>query len=242
MRIIKTLDPKKMDSAGQEVYDISGNKTASFHIPSEGKTIWINYGFQVQRRQFPPDTVGVLYYHQPLDQPLLTGGIRIRLCPAVALFDEGEDLKLKYDQPWHIHLCNIAKFKIWKGLDQMLLKESLVNEQVLVDLRKLPLSGGRAHLHYSLEQPFILDMEHPSISRTFINQSMIYRFEWNPIWDLFKHPKVDHDIPYTGKSSRNAIQLVLSSQNCPQVVFLSASSFRLCKPQSRAWCLEFWTC
>lgn len=203
VRTIETLDPKKMVSVGQKVCDISGMTGARFHIPSEGSTVGIPYdSTKMTWLRFPPGTVGVPYFHQPPDQSLLTGGVRIRLCSDVARFNEGEDSKLKFGQPWHVHLYGIARRKRWKGLLRMLLKESLVDEQVIADLRKLPFLQGNINFHYELEQPFILDMEHPTIARTFIDRSKIHHFRWNVLWDVFK--PYGEGVPYTGKSPKNS--------------------------------------
>ncbi|KAF8896851.1 hypothetical protein CPB84DRAFT_1201094 [Gymnopilus junonius] len=202
MRTIETLDPTKMDSMCQKTYDISRKQNAIFHIPKVDSPLAIKYGYHQghSRDRFPPNSVGVLYYHHPLDQPVLTGAVRVRLCSNVICFDEGEDLKYALGEPWHVNLYDIARRKQWHGLRRMLLEESLVDEPVITDLQKLPEINTKANLHYELGQPFVLDLEHPNFTRTFFTRSMKYHFSFIPLYRLFQPYIRRHSgVPYTGR-------------------------------------------
>ncbi|KAF8906991.1 hypothetical protein CPB84DRAFT_1769157 [Gymnopilus junonius] len=198
---VQTLDPTKMSRMRQKPFDISGKKSSVFRMPSEGSRVILKYGFEhgaTAMLPFPPGTVGVLYFHQPSDRPLLAGAIRMRLCSDVERFAEAEDLKSQDGEPWQTGLYSIAKYNSWKGFRQMLLRESLVEHQIISDLQNLPLSPGNNNFHYELEQPFILDLEHPTIVRTFIDRSRMFSFSWGVLNILFK-PYEEGATPYTGR-------------------------------------------
>ncbi|KAF8893722.1 hypothetical protein CPB84DRAFT_1312848 [Gymnopilus junonius] len=204
IRTIRTLDPKKMTSVGQQVYDLSGREWASFHDAIRKLSTSIQYwGSGKSKTKFPPGTAGVLYYKQPLDgEPAISGELRFRVLSDVANFEEGEDLKLQNGDVWHFSLYNIAKSTTWVAIRSKLIAESLVDERVIADLQKLPgMPKGIVNYHYEMGQPFIIDLEHPNISRTFITRSMLYPFRWKCFVDMYRtwQKILEPCPPYTGR-------------------------------------------
>ncbi|KAF4609537.1 hypothetical protein D9613_012250 [Agrocybe pediades] len=118
------------------------------------------------RGKFPPDAKGVFYFHK--SDPQISSSVRFRICddPKPSTFNAGHDLLLPPtyhgdNSPWKISLLSIASKKGYRGFQQMLLDEGLVDRSVMERLRnlasehewriaKLPL--------YSIDQPFIADL------------------------------------------------------------------------------------
>ncbi|KAF8910491.1 hypothetical protein CPB84DRAFT_1222175 [Gymnopilus junonius] len=154
IRVIRALDPRKMQSSGQDVYDLSGMLGPTFHIPSrqesnppgnptlpDGGTLpgisvcIIRYHgiLRSDDRIFPPGTVGSLYYHRP-SREAVAGSIRFRLMSDVSQFDDGKDLMLPTGKVWQILLYRLVNRAGWKPLLQKLEDENLVDEGVIAGL------------------------------------------------------------------------------------------------------------
>ncbi|KAF8910504.1 hypothetical protein CPB84DRAFT_1222498 [Gymnopilus junonius] len=186
--IVHTLDPHKMQLSDQEVFDLSGILHTTVRVLPDDPTphgnsacsIYYHKFTKIDNQRFPPGTVGALYYHLP-PHNAVAGSIRFRLMADVSQFDSGEDLKLPSGSVWHIPLHKLVIASEWEPLLRVVRKESLVDEAVITDLQKLwdkpPLNFN---YHYELGQPFVIDLEHATITRGFINRSMAHSFFGTP--------------------------------------------------------------
>ncbi|PPQ76692.1 hypothetical protein CVT26_004476 [Gymnopilus dilepis] len=206
VRIIKTLDPERMDLMDQEVFDISGRPCPHFRVPpSTPDTFDVRYYYSKNAKcePFPSGTIGSLYYHRPsLLEPGISGGLRFRIMPDAEAFERGEDLRLPDDSVWQVHLCSLARAKRWEPIRSKLVEESLVDHSIIADLQKLPLnSTGTINYHYELGQPFELDVSHRGFTRTLINRSMACHLRWRYFSEMYAGclDKLDVVPPYTGR-------------------------------------------
>jgi len=168
---IQTLDPLKLLSKPQNVYDISFRKTLSVVFRTLGGISLALFRFQASKEgrgithdiPFPAQTRGVFYYHVDPQLPPITGGIRFRLCDSLETFDMGKDLHITDGKLWGVSLPRIARLDRLKELARFLIEEGLVEGDLVKDLRKLKHQGlpsrfvGLFLTH--LSQPFVLDLE-----------------------------------------------------------------------------------
>lgn len=105
---------------------------------------------------FPPDTRGFLYYHIPQSFPPTAGEIRFRLTRdgGPEAFDTASDLIVPTGLPWSVPLWRIASFPGSKLIQDLLIKEKLVSEDVLVRCREfgLPRSTWNEYVVHALGQ------------------------------------------------------------------------------------------
>ncbi|KAF8910527.1 hypothetical protein CPB84DRAFT_1223886 [Gymnopilus junonius] len=222
--IVHTLDPRKLQSSGQEVFDLSGTLHNAVRVLPDNSTppcdsicpIFYHKSTKTDNQKFPPGTVGALYYHLPPSHNVVAGGIRFRLMADVSQFDSGEDLKLPTGGVWQIPLHRLSTVGHWGPLLSVVRRESLVDEAVITDLQKLQDKPARAQFnyHYELGQPFVLDLEGATIARGFVNRSMTHSFRWNAIGAMKKSLRLKTKVsqPYTG---RLLVRLELSTVSSP---------------------------
>jgi len=82
---------------------------------------------------FPPDSFGWLYFYRRADRPTITGEVRFRLTLSgnPKDFASGSDLLLPDGLPWKIPLLHIATLPQFKMLRNVLLRDKLVDFDVL---------------------------------------------------------------------------------------------------------------
>ncbi|KAF8893723.1 hypothetical protein CPB84DRAFT_1783252 [Gymnopilus junonius] len=205
--IIKTLDPRKLELSAQPIYDLSGLKFTRLLVPSENGWVSAEYRrIDNSRLPFPPGTAGVLYYNQPpAERPPISGALRFRILSDVSKFDEGEDLvfRRRYeDGVWQVPLYNLVKADKWLAVRSMLVKEALVDKELIAGIQKFPgFSTGRVNYHYELGQPFVIDFEsNIAIARILMTRSMRHLFRWTPMPYVHNHVyKVSGRNPYLGR-------------------------------------------
>jgi len=174
---IQTLDPSKLLSKPQKIYDISLRKTLCVLFRTlGGGSSWALLRFQATKEgydvthdvPFPAQTRGVFYYHVDPQLPPTGGAIRFRICDSLEAFDKGEDLHITVGKPWDISLPRIARLVRLKELARFLIEEGLVDKNLVEDLRKLKQLGLPCRFVglflYHLSQPFVLDLESTALT------------------------------------------------------------------------------
>ncbi|KAF8906992.1 hypothetical protein CPB84DRAFT_1822614 [Gymnopilus junonius] len=111
--------------------------------------------------------------------------------------------------------------KARKGLCQLLIKESLVDEKLILDLRKLSMPRGGPNLHYKLDQPFIIDLEYPAFT------------------DLCRSVQ---DITFYLRKLKATFLELRRRQYALYRLYPRSLRYLVSNPRSRVWCSEFWTC
>ncbi|KAF5312581.1 hypothetical protein D9619_002463 [Psilocybe cf. subviscida] len=114
-RQVLTFRPDRFHSVGQTVADVSNTERVDFYVkqpsdrPTFKKSARLVYASSGQRFPFPPNSRGVLYYHQAPGSPT-ESQIRFRLCDTVGDFQQGTDLLLPNGSPWSISFTRMLKF------------------------------------------------------------------------------------------------------------------------------------
>ncbi|KDR78122.1 hypothetical protein GALMADRAFT_1302372 [Galerina marginata CBS 339.88] len=173
-----------MEAMGQQVVDISQMKNPVFRnaLPQSTKraqSIHIRYKSEygtTKHQLFPDATIGVLYYHRPPGLHELSGGLRFRLCPHVSLFSKGKDLEIDTGEPWHIPLYCLLRMEGWNSIVSLLANDRLIDDQLVSDVMQLPRRGAvsGSRLLFTLDQPFILDLQQETFSLVFMDRKNLF--------------------------------------------------------------------
>ncbi|KAF9530679.1 hypothetical protein CPB83DRAFT_153326 [Crepidotus variabilis] len=149
-KLIRTLDPSKMVKANQALMDLSGLKQPVVHVARYPDSILKPPLYFVKDKiskpiPFPPDTRGVFYFHHNPAYPILSGGIRFRICETQAKFTLGRDLQLPggLGLPWEMPLLSFHGEKTQPVRD-LLVRDGLVEPEVLKDVQKIKFRGLRS--------------------------------------------------------------------------------------------------
>ncbi|KAF5312813.1 hypothetical protein D9619_002452 [Psilocybe cf. subviscida] len=127
-RQVLTFRPDRFDSVGQTVADVSNRERVNFYVkqpsdrPTFKKSARLVYASSGQRLPFPPNSRGVLYYHQASGSST-ESEIRFRLCDTVGDFQQGTDLLLPNGSPWSISFTRLLKFPEQHAAFHRLLKD-----------------------------------------------------------------------------------------------------------------------
>ena len=200
---IRSLNPKWLSLSGQEILDISGRTGKSIKISAQ-ESFFVRYSFEwdpktgsSRRMVAPPDTTGFLYYHRPRDQPEIAGQIRFRVCSDATRFEQGRDLDgIIPGVPWSIHLWQVVKY--WPQFCSALLKEGLVDQSLVDDLKRLNLTLRSGLILYSLSDPITLKLSHEKINITFVTRKAAHQIPLRRLFAEQTHQTSDN-APYEGK-------------------------------------------
>lgn len=113
-----------------------------------------------ERVQFPSNSRGFLYFHQPQGAPLLAGELRFRLTPSdlPKSFSQGEDCMTPEGDVWKIPLFVLHSFPYHRHIYQRLRKDGLVSDALhlkLADVLKTCLCPRNTSvILHSLDQVF----------------------------------------------------------------------------------------
>jgi len=200
-RAILTLDPAKLVSKQQPIYDISNLKDAWFGFRTIGGTSGSRVRFtalgHTRDQPFPSNTRGVLYYYLDPNLPPISGGLRFRLCDSLEGFDKGKDLRISPLRYWSVPLLRMVHTDGLQGLVRYLLEEGLVQKGSVLDLKKLQANDhfrdGR-HL-YHLCQPFLVDLEMTALTFRLITRTSFSMVKFR---SPFFNSNKNHS-PYSGR-------------------------------------------
>lgn len=203
-RTLLTLHPSQMVSKGQSTYDISGATRLRFSPWDENHPIHVFLHKIKGRPLFPANSRGVLYYHTDPTLPPIAGEVRFRLCDTVDNFERGSDLHI-LGTPWSLTLMRIAYTPNLIGLRKLLLKEGLVDMQVMADISKFPnldKLDDRLTL-FRLSQPFPVDLTIHELTLKFVTRNVIHRVNFP---NLFTDRRLGHSMPlYSGMGHSNLL-------------------------------------
>lgn len=197
-RTIKSLHPAKMVSMGQSTYDISEATRLRFSFRDENHPVRVFLHTIQGRPSFPNNTRGVLYYHTDPSLPSIAGEVRFRLCDTIENFERGSDLHIR-GEPWSLMLAHIAFTPNFIGLRKLLVKEGLVDTQMMSDISKLPnldkLDNRLVLFH--LSQPFYVDLASHTLVLTLLTRTSVQKIK---LPYIFVDRRLGRTLPlYTGK-------------------------------------------
>jgi len=136
--------------------------------------------YKHRRHKFPSSTKGLFYYHR--SEPEISSSIRFRICdnPSRASFSSGDDLLLPatdYGErhPWNIPLSSIASARMYGAFEECLLRENLVDPQLLNIIKGFNLGSPQRQPLYTLDQPFVCDLSSPMTWITFLTSKNVVR-------------------------------------------------------------------
>ncbi|KAF5319631.1 hypothetical protein D9619_008855 [Psilocybe cf. subviscida] len=170
-RLISTFDPEKLQSSGQGIMNISGLTGARLHMRSDASSVLLYRPSKREKNRlptavaYPPDTIGVFYYHQCQTAPTRLGELRFRLCRNVREFDKGTDLCLPSGQPWSLSSLNIHVTSSHKNLHECLTRDGLLENTMYPNVPQSLLTTLTMPLRV-LGDPFVVDL---SATALFIN-------------------------------------------------------------------------
>lgn len=154
---------------------------------------------------FPKNTRGALYYHTDPTLPPIAGEIRFRLCDTIENFEHGSDLHI-LGMPWSLPLTRIAYNSSLIGLRKLLVKEGLVDSQLMTDISKLPnldRQDDRLTL-FHLSHPFLVDLTVTDLNLTLVTRSALHKIRFQ---NLFTDRRSGYPLPlYTGKCHESNVK------------------------------------
>ncbi|KAF8200127.1 hypothetical protein BJ912DRAFT_948026 [Pholiota molesta] len=157
-------DPERLSTAGQQLVDLSGKTDITIHPLTNGPQQKFQYeqGENNELQRFPENTKGFFYYHNDPDAPELCAGVRFRICDSSAQFDRGRDLLDPTGNVWGYKLPELVKHSAGQGFLSL--------------------------YHYSLSEPFTLDVGHPQDTMLFATRAKVIKMEFptTPFADLKK--------------------------------------------------------
>lgn len=139
-------------------------------------------------QRFPENTKGFFYYYNDPEGPELCAGVRFRICDSSAQFDHGRDLLDPTGNLWGYKLPELVKHTTGKGFLSLLRDENLVVEELINDINKLELPNDLGRYHYSLSDPFNLDVGHPQDTMMFATHAKVIKMDFpqTPFADMKK--------------------------------------------------------
>ncbi|KAF8200116.1 hypothetical protein BJ912DRAFT_622422 [Pholiota molesta] len=170
---LHTLRPERLSTAGQQLVDLSGKADITIHPLTNGPQQKFRYeqGYNTEFQRFPENTRGFFYYFNDPDAPELCAGVRFRICDSSAQFDHGRDLLDPTGNVWGSKLPELVKHSTGQGFLSLLRDDNLVDEELINDIDKLDLPNDLRRHHYSLSEPFNLDVGHPQDTMLFATRA-----------------------------------------------------------------------
>jgi hypothetical protein len=198
---LHTLRPERLSTAGQQLVDLSRKSDITIHPHTNGPLQICRYEKGENNQRFPENTKGFFYYHNDPDAPELCAGVRFRICGSSAQFDRGRDLLDSTGNVWGYKLPELVKHTTGKGFLSLLRDENLIDEELGNDIEKLDLPNNLERYHYSLSEPFNLDVGHPQDTMLFATRAKVIKLEFptTPFADLKKGVVL---YPLTGRNFR----------------------------------------
>ena len=194
-RVLQSLDPSTLAFQRQKTFDTSNTTRLRFRQTETGN-IHIHPQSIKGRSVFPENTRGVLYYHRDPLLPAVAGEVRFRLCDNLKGFDQGSDLRI-LKLPWAVSLPRIALVDEYAPLRNMLLKERLVDCQLMAELSRLSgLPFDQSMLFY-LGQPFIADLGSHWLQMHLVTNKSIRIVKFPNLFTDRRKP--DQPVIYSGK-------------------------------------------
>lgn len=155
-RVLQSLNPSTLAFRRQNTFDISHATRLRFRQAKES-SIRIHPQSIRGRLMFPEGTRGVLYYHVDPFLPAAAGEVRFRLCDTLEGFNQASDLQI-HGLPWTLSLPRIALVDQYAPLRKLLLKERLVDSQLMSELLSFPNLHDDHSMLFYIGQPFIADL------------------------------------------------------------------------------------
>lgn len=183
---------------GQTTFDISDMTRLRFSYRGENYPVPLFRHNIKGRPMFPKNTRGALYYHTDPAVPPIAGEVRFRLCDTVEDFERGSDLHI-HGTRWSLPLTRIAYNSSLIGLRKLLVKEGLVDSQLMTDVSKLAnldkLDDRLTLFH--LSHPFLVDFTVSELNLTLVTRNALHRVRFQ---NLFTDRRSGHPLPlYSGK-------------------------------------------
>lgn len=155
-RVISTLDPRKLSPSDLSDISLTRHATTTIGAPPNVPFETFETFETLRPTPFAPDRRGFFYYHTPLNLPLTAGEVRFRLTHDgdPKTFDNASDLLAPSGLPWSIPIWRIASLSRYSSMKDLLLKENLISEDLLVQCQSLaPPQTSNVHVVYALGQP-----------------------------------------------------------------------------------------
>jgi len=172
--------------------------------------VMLNYrsGYRSRRNlPFPPDSSGWLCFYRRADRPTITGEVRFRLALSgnTKDFASGSDLLLPGGLPWKIPLLHIATIPQFKMLRNVLLRDKLVDLDLLARCDAMVSKMGcpprnLGALLSSLDDVFVLDFSYATRNCHVWRHNEDLLKVWRvalPVVDFRTGEKL---LPYTGRA------------------------------------------
>ena len=162
-RIIRTLDPSRIQATGQTSIIISGRPAVRIAGPRVRQAAHL---LQYDRRSgtpFPPNTTGYLYFRaaEP-NRPRISGELRFRLCTTADEFAIGEDLKRPDGSFWRIPLFVIVRYSSYRPFLEKIVEEGLIPlelaDNLLADAGEPVFPSLCSSVLHELSDPFTWDL------------------------------------------------------------------------------------
>ena len=161
-RIIKTLDPTKFSSSGQNYFSFSDRHALMVVVnTNDGRVQYIRIRYCYQEN-FPKGTRGFLYYHTPPPgDSAMSGSLRFRITndSDPSDFSNGVDLRFPDGRPWQIFLHSMATQPAYALLVEKALADGLVTKEVVEKIKEHKrLPRTMFNLSNSLHEPFTVSV------------------------------------------------------------------------------------
>ncbi|KAF5377835.1 hypothetical protein D9615_006720 [Tricholomella constricta] len=197
-RRIQTLNWELLTAS--DFVDVSHLRQPSIRLHTGSARIAYMASSIQNKKPFPPNTRGFLYWHHDPSLPPTNAGIRLRLVPEPdpTLFSTGTDLLYPNAMPWSIDLVKLACNRTYASIKAKLIAERFVDTASIESLEK----GTANHrwnstFIHKLDQPFELDLtRHLNI----IHIISPTRSGKTHLRDLLRDQRASvQSVPYTGR-------------------------------------------
>lgn len=173
---LRTLRPERMSILDQQVIDLSRKLNPIVPTGTKGPVMQCQYEWDRGAKNFTPfpeNTRGVFYYHNAPDKPELCAGVRFRICDSAGEFEDGLDLLDSSGNVWGYKLLEVVKHASRKQFFSLLRTENLIDEELINDINKLDISLNVRRSHYSLFEPFHLDVAQSKSRMTYVTRAKV---------------------------------------------------------------------
>ncbi|KAF8962121.1 hypothetical protein BDZ97DRAFT_1158856 [Flammula alnicola] len=126
--------------------------------------------------------------------------MRFRICDSIAEFQQGVDLYHDItEEPWNVSLYSVIKVPAYDAFYQLLLEESVIDKDLISDIRSLPsIRGLSSSCLYHLNQPFILDLAHHEMHLSLMTRRSLETIKIIHSWMDTSPSRGILKMPYTG--------------------------------------------
>jgi hypothetical protein len=217
VRVIVTLDPKKLAEKKQQCLHIGGVTSFSTYVLLLGRSTPddtpLHYAYDSKLRgsiPYPLETNAFLYYAMSPGRPRIAGELRLRVTSSgdPASFESGSDLLRTDGRPWSRPLYVLPRFF---PVYEKLREERFVPDDLDRALRILPsarLNYSRSQILYTLNDTFIVDFSMFESSVFVITEKGVESVSTkNMFWDQRRGKIICP--PYTGAYTNHHLSILL---------------------------------